>query len=203
MNAALEDEWPSQSEKVKKLLEERLKALDEARVKLSSITDLIERQELLAVCQRERAAISVILKDVGSIGDAIGVIVTFLGDLQGSLDVISGQLQELHADVKAMRADLQRLTGRPVLEVVDIYRQRALATHAALPSRVYIPQQAQMAGPKHDFHKTERFDLMTAFEDFLSPESTKSVLLVSGCEFSLRMSVFFLLTPPFHSLLMS
>ena len=63
--------------------------------------------------------------------------------MQGQLDDITNALGAIHEDVKAMRQEISRLTGKPVLEVMKAYRQSVLKRYLCmLPADVYIEPHA-------------------------------------------------------------
>ena len=112
------------------------------------------------------------LGNIGTIGQLAQVIVGFLTQMQGQLDDITNALGAIHEDVKAMRQELLRLTGKPVLEVMETYRQSVLRRHLSmLPSDVYIEAQGLLEGDdaENRFEDTDqnRVDLKRAVVDFL------------------------------------
>ena len=96
--------------------------------------------------------------------------------MQGQLDDITNALGAIHEDVKAMRQEISRLTGKPVLEVMKAYRQSVLKRYLCmLPADVYIEPQGLREGDDIDnpFEDTEknRVDLRKAAMDFLLSRS--------------------------------
>ena len=90
--------------------------------------------------------------------------------VQGQLGAINEKLDALQDTVTAMRADLRRLTGKPVLEEFAELREQERAKGGRLPSAVYIPHNGIAEGPDDD----------KAF--VAHPETNKPYLLMERCK---------------------
>ena len=85
--------------------------------------------------------------------------------------------------VAAMREDLMRLVGRPVLEIFAERRAEILRRHSALREKVYIPIEGVRGGDDGKFavsNDNPSFDLMDEVDTAFLQNDQKSVLLLAG-----------------------
>ena len=110
-------------------------------------------------------------------------MIDFLGDLNEQLASIDEKLVAIVGEVSAMRADLQRLAGKPVMEVYEDWRRKELMSQG-IPNEVYVEASVCSSGPKHDFlpHPTDNPEkkLLAGVDGFLEDVNEKQVLLLSG-----------------------
>ena len=103
-------------------------------------SDPLVKQELILQLRQEQRNLNTMAKNVKSVEKKLDIVIDFLSDMQGQLTAINSKLDALQENVVAMRADLRRLTGKPVLEVFAEERRRVLEQANRLPSQVYITQ---------------------------------------------------------------
>lgn len=118
------------------------------------------------------------------LGKKLDVVIAFLADLSSQLEAVSGKLDELQASTAAIRQEVRRLTGKPVLEVLDSISEDEAARASELRDSVYIELQLVGRGndPTRPFEPDKKENPAEPFErtlhDFLS--GNQQVLLLSG-----------------------
>lgn len=130
------------------------------------------------------------------LGVKLDVMLEFVEGMKAQVMAIDTKLDSLTSAVSAMHADLQRLVGRPMLEM---YKEWADSTTRAvgskLQSTVYVPAEVCGPGPKKNFEVDEKqnptVEVIKAFDDFMN--STKNVLLLSGAAGSGKSTTYELL----------
>ena len=111
-------------------------------------SDPLEKQAQLVLCRKQQQALKQSAETCSTISEKHGVEVEFLEGMQAQLANMDAKLDNLQKDVTAIREDLKRLVGRPVLEVYEEWRERQLAKSRRLQSGVYIESEVVKAGPQ-------------------------------------------------------
>ena len=94
-------------------------------------------------------------KNVKSVEKKLDIVIDFLSGMQGQLTAINSKLDALQDGVTALRAEMRRLAGRPVLEVFENVCKQVLQGSMKLPSGVYVQQSGVVRGP----HKERAFEV--------------------------------------------
>jgi chromosome segregation ATPase len=175
--------WADTQQSVKHEVEERLRQLERMRSEAEREPDVLQKQLKLAECRELHAGLTQCSSNVKDVGTALGVVVGFLSGMDSKLDALGAQLSELQAAVRELGADMKRLVGKPVLELLDEQLKGRLAALQQLRAEVYIPAEGVRADDNGKFLVSDTnpaFDLMQEVKErFLQSEAT-SVLLLSG-----------------------
>jgi hypothetical protein len=175
--------WADTQQSVKHEVEERLRQLERMRSEAEREPDVLQKQLKLAECRELHAGLTQCSSNVKDVGTALGVVVGFLSGMDSKLDALGAQLSELQAAVRELGADMKRLVGKPVLELLDEQLKGRLAALQQLRAEVYIPAEGVRADENGKFLVSDTnpaFDLMQEVKErFLQSEAT-SVLLLSG-----------------------
>ena len=121
------------------------------------------------------------MKDLGK---KLDVVFAFLADISSQLEAVAGKLDELQASTAAIRQDMRRLTGKPVLEVIDGISEDEAARASDLRDSVYIELQLVGRGNdptspfEPDLNENPAQPFTQVLHDFLS--GNQQVLLLSG-----------------------
>ena len=114
----------------------------------------------------------------------------FLKGIQTQLASIDVKLTALQNDVSAMREDVRRLTGKPVLEVYDEWVRKTVASFQGLQQNVFVEPSSCGPGENGDFKpdpiKNPATRCMKSFKEFMASApkvadaAYDQVLLISG-----------------------
>ena len=175
--------WVDTQGVVQSEMEQALRRLEALRMEAEREPDVLQKQMKLVQCRELHTGLGRATANVGRIGAALGVVVSFLSSMEAKLDVLGAQLRELQSVVHELGADLRRLVGKPVLEVLEEQLKGRLAAMKQLRAEVYIPVEGLKADENGKFlvsDSNRALDLMQAVkEKFLQSDAT-SVLLLSG-----------------------
>lgn len=126
---------------------------------------------MLVQCRMEQRALNAACKNVKDVSKKLDLVFDFLTGMQSQLLAIDSKLSSLQSDVTAMREELRRLTGKPVLEVYREWADKTIkAQTKELQKSVYIEALVCGAGEKEDFvpnetdNKAEK--ITKAFKEF-------------------------------------
>ena len=146
--------WASTEESVQAEVATLLAKLEEMQQAAEQEPDVLRKQALLVRSRDASAKLARVSASVKDIGSALNLVVGFLNVMDKKLQAIDSKLDALQEGVRAMHADLKRLVGRPVLEVIAEQREEVLKRHRKLRSKVYIPIEGVGAGPDGKFIKS-------------------------------------------------
>lgn len=105
----------------------------------------------------------------------------FLGSIQSQLLDIDSKLSALQSDVAAMRDDLRRLAGKPVLDAYAEWAKKTVDLYAGLQSGVYVEPSVCGPGVKRDFKPDPKDNPSTLFiESFKAFLDSKPKSALSG-----------------------
>ena len=162
INAAMKTQWKTQEEEVQQQIDTKMKELDQLREEIAKTDDHDDKAKLLVLCKQERKRLQSVLRGVGSVGAAIGVVIGFLSEMtetleeiNGKLDAIAKDLQEMKADIKDIKDDLQRLTGLPIVEKVGVVFESIIRRGQRPADEVHIEIDGLKAGPDKDFKQSD------------------------------------------------
>ncbi|KAK3267724.1 hypothetical protein CYMTET_23738, partial [Cymbomonas tetramitiformis] len=163
----------------------QLAMLEQLQQKAQREPDPLKKQLLLVQCNEYHGALRCVSTNVHDIGDRLGVLVGFLQTMDGKLDAMHVTLSALKDNVVAMRGDVQRLAGRPVLEELCEKREvKWSQQRKRLRDHVHIPVEEMVedenGAPTNDGERRPAQGLLKAVRTQFLESSTKSVLLVSG-----------------------
>ena len=142
--------WAAQEAALASELSERTMALGALQSKAELESDPLVKQQLILQLRQEQRDLNTLAKNVKSVEKKLDIVIDFLSDMQGQLTAINSKLDALQENVVAMRADLRRLTGKPVLEVFADERKWVLERADRLPSEVYIEQLGLARGTNQE-----------------------------------------------------
>ena len=142
--------WAAQEAALASELSERTMALGALQSKAELESDPLVKQQLILQLRQEQRDLNTMAKNVKSVEKKLDIVIDFLSDMQGQLTAINSKLDALQENVVAMRADLRRLTGKPVLEVFADERKWVLERADRLPSEVYIEQLGLARGSNQE-----------------------------------------------------
>ncbi|KAK3240453.1 hypothetical protein CYMTET_49697, partial [Cymbomonas tetramitiformis] len=174
--------WTAVQAEVEQQTEAQLAELEELQRKVEQEPDELKKQKSLVRCRAILAELAVASHNLRDLSTNHRVVVGFLGNMASRLEGIGSQLDKLQEDVSALRGDMKRLVGRPVLEVLEEQRDRRVAQYQQLRHEVYIPVEGVRKDVNGQFLLDEiesRFDLLTDVKKFLKSEE-QSTLLLSG-----------------------
>ena len=130
--------WAAQEAALASELSKRTMALGELQSKAELEPDPLVKQELILQLRQEQRDLNTMAKNVKSVEKKLDIVIDFLSGMQGQLTAINSKLDALQDGVTALRAEMRRLAGTPVLEVFDNVRKQVLQGSMKLPSGVYI-----------------------------------------------------------------
>ena len=142
--------WAAQEAALASELSDRMMTLGTLQAKAELESDPLVKQQLILQLRQEQRDLNTMAKNVKSVEKKLDIVIDFLSDMQGQLTAINSKLDALQENVVVMRADLRRLTGKPVLEVFAEERRRVLARADQLPSEVYIEQLGLARGTSQE-----------------------------------------------------
>ena len=145
---AARDAWLQNEADVADDVQGRIDAVSSAFEVAEKESDPLEKQAQLVLCRKQQQALKQSAETCSAISEKHGVEVEFLEGMQAQLANMDAKLDNLQKDVTAIREDLKRLVGRPVLEVYEEWRERQLAKSRRLQSGVYIESEVVKAGPQ-------------------------------------------------------
>ena len=162
----------------------RIDAVSSAFEVAEKESDPLEKQAQLVLCRKQQQALKQSAETCSAISEKHGVEVEFLEGMQAQLANMDAKLDNLQKDVTAIREDLKRLVGRPVLEVYEEWRERQLAKSRRLQSGVYIEREVA-AGPQVFFHSGDFVGLGVAnnflFQFFAQNNFKEDELIIRRC----------------------
>eukprot|EP01046_Picozoa_sp_COSAG06_P007120 COSAG06_NODE_343_length_17092_cov_17.908021_5_plen_2916_part_00 len=163
IHMAMKTQWKTQEEEVHQQIDTMMKELDQLREDIAKTDNPDEKAKLLVLCKQERKRLQSVLRGVGSVGVAIGVVIGFLSEMtetldeiNGKLDVIAKDLQEMRADIKDVKDDLQRLTGLSIVEKVGLMFESIIRRGQRPADEVHIDIDGLTAGPDKDFKQSDK-----------------------------------------------
>jgi hypothetical protein len=118
---------------------ERVKQLELAQARAQEEMDPVEKSKLLLKCRQEHATLRQMSRNIEDVSKKLDVVIEFMGNLNSTLLVLDEKLDAILDAVGAMREDLRRLTGKPVLEVfaerkADLLERSTKVSGVARPS---------------------------------------------------------------------
>ena len=173
--AAARDVWIKNEAIIAADVQERLQAVADAFEEAKREGDALQKQKMLMECRLQQRSLRQSETTASEVAEKHGVAMKFLEDMQTQLKAMDSKLDDLQADVTAVREDLRRLTGRPVLKVIKEWSDGVLEKANDLQDGVYIEPEVVGPGSDGEFEPS----------DELNPKSR-----ISGKEISL-LDVFF------------
>jgi len=119
-------------------------------------------------------------RNVTDVSKKLDIVVEFLGDMNSTLHSMDNKLNSILQDVSAMKEDLRRLTGKPVLEVLAEVTQELLDRSCKLRGEVYIPIDGRVKSLHEETFTTEPDSLQDMVLNGFLLNPKKQVLLLSG-----------------------
>ena len=162
-NEDTDEEWQEQQkalwlEHEAKIVEDiklKMEALEALREEAEKEANVLKKQELLVRCRKEQAILEAASTNISDVGKKLDMVIKFLGTMCSRLAEMDGKLAAIQDEVTALHEDMRRLTGKPVLDVYEEWRQRLLEEAKCVQKGVYIESEVVRAGPKNNFQEDE------------------------------------------------
>ncbi|KAK3274428.1 hypothetical protein CYMTET_17384, partial [Cymbomonas tetramitiformis] len=176
--------WTAAQAEVEQQALAQLAELEELQAEAAQEPDELEKQRRVVRCRAILADVASASRNLRDLSANHRVVVGFLNHIDGRLEGIGTRLDVMQADVRALRGDMKRLLGRPVLEELKERRKRSIAEQCRLREGVYIPARGVHKGedgrfePHKDSNPTK--DLLQEVRSKFLESDQYGVLLLSG-----------------------
>ena len=169
--------WQDSEPAVKAEVTRQLAALEKLQKDVEAETDPLQKHVLLVKSRQSLAVLRQVSHNVKDVATLAGVMVGFLTAIDTKLDVISHKLDALQQEVTALRADLARLVGKPVLDELREQMMLRVEKREALRTKVYIPVKGLEKNEEGKFAVKEGEEPLNlqkfVIEEFILGESRK------------------------------
>ena len=147
--------WLEHEAKIVEDIKLKMEALEALREEAEKEANVLKKQELLVRCRKEQAILEAASTNISDVGKKLDMVIKFLGTMHSRLAEMDGKLAAIQDEVTALHEDMRRLTGKPVLDVYEEWRQRLLEEAKCVQKGVYIESEVVRAGPKNNFQEDE------------------------------------------------